>query len=216
MKRKILAIWVILLLVTIPFGIVQASETLELEQNNETVTVELAAFESDEILTTETLVLSEEELIELKSTISVLIEKIQSSNSWEALEELINNLQRKNNPIISTIFKILSKFKLFRSRAFVISSGHSYKFNPFKKGGLDIRKKFTFWHYSSGERIKDRTIYFQPLAFNMKVLKGIQVGFMTRFTGIYIFIARKLPEKSYTFFMGTAGRISGIQLSASK
>ena len=101
MKRKILAIWVILLLVTIPFGIVQASETLELEQNNETVTVELAAFESDEILTTETLVLSEKELIELESTVSGLIEKIQSANSWEDNNHLSkdNLTWRKLTPI---------------------------------------------------------------------------------------------------------------------
>ena len=46
----------------------------------------------------------------------------------------------------------------------------------------------------------------------MKVLKGLQIGFMSRFIGLYLFVARKLPEKSYTFFMGTARRINGIQL----
>jgi hypothetical protein len=216
MKRKIMAIWVILLLVAIPIGVAQASESNDREQNNETVSVELITFESDEILSTETVVLSKEDLIELENIISILIVRIQSAKNWEEIEGIINNLPKTNGVILSIIFKILSKFRLSRSRAFVISSGHGYKLNPFKKSELKIRKKFTFWHYSSGKIIKDRTIYFQPLAFKMKILKGIQFGFMTRFTGIYIFVARKLPEKSYTFFLGTAHRIKGIQILSTK
>ena len=211
MKRKILAIWVILLLATIPFGIVQAGETYQTEQNNETVTVELTAFESDEILASETVVLSEEEFVELENVITKLMDWIESVSSWEELENIINNLPVKSGIILSIINKILSKFNLFRSRAFVISKGNGYKFNPFKKSDFSIRKRFTFWHYSNGGRIQDRTIYIQPLSFKIKVLKGLQIGFMTRFIGMYIFVARKLPEKSFTFFMGTAGRINGIQ-----
>jgi len=216
MKRKILAICVILLLVTIPFGIVQASETYEKEQNNETISVEITTFESDGITTTETVVLSEEELAGLENTVSILIERIQSAKNWEEIEGIIDNLPKANGIIFSIIFRILSKFRLFRNRAFVISSGHGYKFNPFKKSAVKIRKTFTFWHYSSGKILKDRTIFFKPLAFKMKILKGLQFGFMTRFTGIYIFVARRLPQKSYTFFMGTAGRINGIDVFPNK
>ena len=212
MKGKILAIWIILLFFTIPFGIVNAGETYQTVQNKETVTVELSAFESDEILATETVVLSEEELVELENVITKLMDWIESVSGWEELENIINNLPIKSGIIKSIINKIFSKFSLFRSRAFVISSGHGFKFNPFKKSDFSIRKKLTFWHYSNGERMQDRTIYIQPLSFKMKILKGLQVGFMTRFFGIHIFVARKLPEKCYTFFMGTAGRINGIQL----
>ena len=164
MKGKILAIWIILLFITIPFGIVQAGETYQTVQNNETVTVELSAFESDEILATETVVLSQEELVELENVITKLMDWIESVSSWEELENIINNLPVKSGIIISIITKILSKFNLFRSRAFVISSGHGYKFNPFKKSDFSIRKKFTFWHYSNRGKIKDRTIYIQPLS----------------------------------------------------
>ena len=212
MKRKILAIWIILLLITIPFGIVQADETYQTVDDKKTVTVELSAFELHENLATETVVLSEKELVELENVITKLMDLIESVSSWEELEKIINNFPVKSGIIKTLITKILSKFSLFRSRAFVISTGHGYKFNPFKKSDFSIRKKLTFSHYSNGEKIQDRTIFIQPLSFKIKILKGLQIGFMTRFIGIYIFIARKLPEKSYTFFIGTAGRINGLEL----
>ena len=212
MKRKILAICVILLLVTIPFGIVQASETYETEQNSETMSIELAAFESDEILATETVVLTEEGLVELESTLSTLIERIQSSENWEEILGIFDNLLETKGVVLSIIFKILSKFRPFRNRAFIFSRGHSYKLNPFKNKDFSIRKKFTFWHYSNGGRLKDKTIFFKPFDFKMKTLTGIQFGFMYKFTGIYIFIPHRFPEKSFTFFMGTSARINGIQI----
>ena len=212
MKRKIMAIWIILLLVIIPFGIVQAGETYQKVDNNETVTVEISTLQSDKILATETIFLSEKELVELENLITKLMDWIESVSSWEELESFLNNLPVKSGIIQSLITKLLSKLSLFRSRAFVISSGHGYKFNPFKKSDFCIRKKLSFWHYSNGEGVQDRTILIQPLSFKMKILKGLQIGFMTRFFGIFIFVAKNLPEKSYTFFMGTAGRINGLEL----
>lgn len=214
MKRKIIAIWVILLLIAIPFGIAQASETNEQEQNNETIPVEIATFEEG-IPTTEKVILSEEELVEFENTISALIDKIQSVTNWEGLKDIINGLLGSNALGIFSIFRSLLS-RLLPGRTYVISSGHGYKFNPFKKSSIKIRKKLSFWHYSSGEILKDRTIILKPLALKIKVLKGLQFGFMTKFTGIYIYVARKLPEKSYTFFMGMAQRANGIQLPFGK
>lgn len=208
-KKKIMAIWVVLLLFAIPFSIAQASENI---QNNDIATVEIATFLSNGITTTETIDLSGEDLAEFENTISILIERIQSATSWEEIENIFKNIPEPKGVILQLIFKILSKFIPFRNRAFVISHGHSYKLNPLRKNGFKIRQKFTLWHYTNGDRGKDKTIFFKPLSFKMKVLTGMQIGFMSRFTGIYIYISKNLPEKSYTFFMGTAARINGIQV----
>ncbi len=210
-KRKIMAIWIILLLITIPFGIVQASETLEKKENNETISVEIATLNSDEILKTETIFLSEEELVEFENTISILIDRIQSAESWEGIKNIINNFLEGNNLGIFSIIKTLLS-KIISFRTYVISSGHGYKINPIKKGSIKIRKKLSVWHYSSEEMLKDRTIILKPLALKMKVLKGSQFGMMTRFTGTFIYVARKFPQKSYTFFMGIARRVNGLQM----
>lgn len=208
-KRKIMAVWVVLLLFAIPFSIAQATENI---QNNDTATVEIATFLSNGITTTETLVLSEDELAEFENTISILIDRIQSATSWEEIENIIENLPVPKGVIMQLIFKILSKFIPFRNRAFVISNGQGYELNPLRKNSFKIRQKFSFWHYSNGGIKNSKTIFFKPMSFKMKVLTGMQIGFMSRFTGIYIYYSRNLPEKSTTLFLGTAARIYGMQL----
>ncbi len=210
-KRKIMAIWIILLLITIPLGIVQASETAEIRENNETISVEIATLDSDEILKTETIFLTEEELIEFENTISILIDRIQSAESWEGIKNIINNALEGNKLGIFSIIKTLLS-KIISFRTYVISSGHGYKLNPIRKGSIRIRKKLSVWHYTSGELFKDRTIILKPLALKMRVLKGSQFGMITRFTGAFIYVARKFPQKSYTFFLGTARHVNGIQM----
>ncbi|MCK4365452.1 MAG: hypothetical protein KAW45_05335 [Thermoplasmatales archaeon] len=211
MKKKFMAIWMVFLFVAIPFSFAEAGETQAIQENNETISIELATLNDDNILSIEAITISEEELIELENTISILMDKIESANSWEEIENIINNIPKNNGIISSLISKFLSMFKLFRNRGFVISSGHGYKFNPFKKNVLSIRKKFIFWRYSSEKLIKDRTIIYKPI-FKLNILKGRQFGYMRNFFGIYLFVSRRFPQKSYTFFMGTARRISGREI----
>ena len=198
-------------MVTIPFGIAGASELQLSQETDETVLLEIAVFDEYDTITTETITMTEEDLIDLEETISILMDNIESAESWEELENILSSFQQ-NGIIGSIIGKLLSKLNLFKTRGFVVSSGHFYKLNPFKKTEIDIKKGFTFWHYSSGSLFKDRTIIFKPLQFKMKILTGTQFGFMYKFFGIYLFISSKLPNKSYSFFIGTAKRINGIQL----
>ena len=53
MKRKIMAIWRLLLLIATPISIAEADETSEKGENNETSLVKFATFKSDGTLTTE-------------------------------------------------------------------------------------------------------------------------------------------------------------------
>jgi hypothetical protein len=210
-KRKIMAIILVLLLISIPFGIVQASETIEKNEEIVSIPIEIVTLDSDEIIKTETIQITEEELVEFENTISILIDKISSADNWQSIRNIIKNFLEGNKLGIFTLLKtILSRIITFRT--YVISSGHGYKLNPIKRGAIRIRKKVSFWHYSSDKMIKDRTLILKPLALKMKILKGSQVGMMTRFTGAYIYVARKFPQKSYTFFMGLAKQASGLQM----
>jgi len=211
MKKKIMAIWLILLLVTIPFGIAQAGEKHGQENNNQSILVELSTIISDKISTTDSILLSEEELVEFENTISILIDKIQSANNWGEFKGVIKNfLKGSNLKTFSILRKLFSK--IIPGKTYVFSSGHGYKLNPLKKGSMKIRKILSVWHYSSGKILKDRTIIVKPLALKLRILKGSQFGFMTRFTGLYFNVVRKFPNKSYTFFMGTVRRAFGIQI----
>lgn len=218
MKRKIIAICIILLLIAIPISIAEASETSENEQNNETISVELTAIDSDGTLTTENLYISEEDLAELESAISMIMDQIQSTNDLDedTLRDLIERTLGNDNSLLGRILGIFTTLKLTRNRGFVISSGHGIDYTPLKKISFKISKKAAIWHYNSNGMIDDRTIILKPLALNMKILKGRQFGFMTRFLGVYLSVSRGFLRESYTMFMGTARHINGIQLSPAK
>ena len=218
MKRKIIAICIILLLIAIPISIAEASETSENEQNNETISVELTAIDSDGTLTTENLYISEEDLAELESAISMIMDQIQSTNDLDedTLRDLIERTLGNDNSLLGRILGIFTTLKLTRNRGFVISSGHGIDYTPLKKISFKISKKAAIWHYNSNGMRDDRTIILKPLALNMKILKGRQFGFMTRFLGVYLSVSRGFLRESYTMFMGTARHINGIQLSPAK
>lgn len=220
MKRKIIAILAVLLLFAIPFNVAQAGEI----QNEETTSVEIGDINENGDLITETFSLPEEQLVELEAVLSVISEKIGSANSLQEIENIIQNIQIKSGisgtivskiiSIITTfIRKIITTFRLFFDRSLVFSSGHGYRLNPLKHTELfKITKKFAFWHYSNKGAIKDRTIIFRLRGLKMRILTGGQFGWMRNFFGLYIYIARRIPRMSYTFFMGTARRINGIQV----
>ena len=75
-KRKVLAILIILLLMTLPLGIVQASNTIKNNTKNKYIPVEITTLNSDNILKTETIHISEQDLEEFENSVSILDVKI--------------------------------------------------------------------------------------------------------------------------------------------
>ena len=215
MKTKILAIWVILLLIAIPIGIAGASQTST--GNNRSVAVQLGSVTDEGIFDTETVLMNEAELIELENAFTDIIEKAKSVKGSNGLTDLIDNVLGGNNPIKYRISKSILKTKMSHSRVFIISFGRNYDFNPFKQNDLKIRKPFTMWHYSANTMIKGRTLIIRPLALmSSELISGRQFGIMTKFTGFYLHVSRTFPEQSYTFFIGTARHANGIELSISR
>ena len=216
MKRKIIAIWIILLLIAIPINIAGASETPEKEEKNSAILAELVTVASDGSLITKNLQISEENLAELESAISMIMDQIQSKNDLDenVLRDIIEKILGDNNPLFGRILRLFRTLKLTRNRGFVISSGHGRDYSLLKRISFKISKKAAIWHYNSNGIINDRTIILKPLALNMKILNGRQFGVMTRFLGFYLSVSRGFLKESYTMFMGTARHINGIQLSA--
>lgn len=219
-KRKIMAIFVIMLLLAISVSIAEASEVSENKQNPETIAVELTAINPDGTLTTENFCISEKDLAKLESAVSMIMDQIQSANNLNEniLRDIIEKILENENSLLGRILGIFTTLKLTRNRGFVISSGHGINYNLFKKISFKISKKAAVWHYNSNMRIgifNDRTIIVKPLALNMKILRGKQIGVMTKFVGVYLSVSQGFLRNSYTMFMGTARHINGIQFNSS-
>ncbi len=206
-KRKAIAIWVVLLLVVMTFNIVEANDKNEKNQNITTSSIEIAYIEEDGSITTETIDMTEEEISQLEEYITNFIEKINSNEDWsfQSLFELFKYFLKNN--IFTRFFKrIFNKIFDFFNKPFVASIGHSLKLNPFKKSSMKLTKGFSFWRYSSGT-----TFVFTPFKLNTRFYHGRQIGVLRGFRGIYLYFAKSFPEKSTTFFMGRAKSVKGIQ-----
>lgn len=214
MKRKAMAIFVILLLLALSVGIAQAGEVSEYEQNPETISVELVAANPDGTQTTENIHITQEQLTQLENAISKIMDKIQSINNPDenTIRDIIEKILQNENSLIGRILGIFTTLKLSKNRGFVISSGRGIDFTPLNKISFKISKKAAVWHYNSNGMIGGRTIIVKPLALNMRILRGTQFGVMTRFVGVYLSVSQGFLRNCYTMFMGTARHINGMQL----
>jgi hypothetical protein len=212
-KRKIIAISIMVLFLAIPLNIAEAN-TVSKIQENEPFVLEIVTFDSDGYFNTEEITFFEEDFKKLDNAISTIMNLIVSTTdlNWNFLKDLIVKIFGEDNPLFGKILEIFSLLKLSRNRGFVISSGHGYDLNPLNKFTFKIRKKATFWHYNSNG-VSSRTIIVKPLSLNMKILNERRFGFMSRFIGVYFFISRGFLKETYTFFMGTARHINGFQFS---
>jgi hypothetical protein len=172
---------------------------------DEFVNIEYALVDLDVTVIIEKFTLSKQEFKELEVMLSEFMEKIQSATNRNDVMNILNTFLMNRHPALSFILKPLNSYKMFRNRVFVVSQGSGHKLNPFKNSSAEIYKLFNFWHYTnrsefgilSGTFILRHGRLFDTDA---KCLCGIQVGMMTRFIGIYIYVARPLTEKVYVLY----------------
>jgi hypothetical protein len=214
MKRKILAIWIVALFFAISMSHAEASESSEIVEN-EPILVEFGSIASDGTFTAEAMFISEEDLAELETAIALFMDNIVATNDFDGgfLKDLLEKIFGNGNPLLESILGIFTTLRLTRTRGFVISSGHGRDYTPLKKISFKIRRKVAVWHYNSNGLVDDRTIIVKPLALRLKILRGRQVGIMTKFLGVYLSVSRGFLSNSYTFFMGTARHINGFDFS---
>ena len=223
MKKQIFMIGVVILFAGLILNPAIAQEIPQCELQEKTINVEYAMVNLDGSMTTEKIELSEQEFTEFHGILSELMEKLKSADHLDDIEEIIDStfyrtgLFSTEHPILNWILNALSLYKLPRSRAYVISQGWGFKINPFKNHNLNLYRPLTVWQYSdrSGYAIPGKTLILKPSPFNIEVLHGRQIGMMTQFFGLYIFVSQPFPQKCWTFFMGSARHIGGIDFTFS-
>jgi hypothetical protein len=223
MKKQILMIGVLILFAGLAINPAISKNIPESEIQEQTINVEYAMINSDGALTTEKIELSEQEFVELQYIISELMEKLESADDLYDISDIIDSIFYERglfgfeHPILNWILNFLSLYKLPRSRAYVISQGWGFKINPFKNHNLNLYRPLTIWQYSEkwGYDIPGITFILRPSPFNTELLHGKQIGMMTHFFGLYIFVSQPVPQKSWTFFMGSVRHIFGIDFALS-
>ena len=221
-NRKMIVVGVIALFVGLSINSVNALEFPENELQDEIVNIEYVLVDLDGTVIIEKFTLSEQEFKELEVMLSEVMEKIESATDHYDVMNILNIfLRTSRHPALSFILKPLNSYDMFRNRVFIISQGWGHKLNPFKNSSVEAYKLFNFWHYTNRSEFGMPSGTFilrhgRPFDIDAKYLRGIQVGMMTRFKGIYVYIARPLSEKSYTFFMGTAHHVVGLDFALPK
>jgi hypothetical protein len=224
-RRGIFTIMIVSMLVSIAFGVVNAVESTMSVHKNELFTIEIGAINEYDNSIIETASLTAEQINQLEMILSDVINNIESANNWGEIGIRLDNYAKNflhEKGIIFNIIKRIIRFienivylsilkskwsKWLSGNNFVISVGHSYKFNIFKTSQLmRLHKNLCIWHYSKG-----LTLIWKSNIH--KVLKDLQLGFMSNFNGIYVFIARKFPQKCFTFFVGIPRMTNAVSLS---
>ena len=181
-----------------------------------TIGIELASIGSDGNQQIQTFDLTKDEAASLQLKLSSLLELIRSMNDKKSVLDLFQLFVNDNEyPIISSLFTMLIDSKILSNRQIVVSEGWSYDANPFKKTETEAMKPLIFWHYcESSDKLpipsSTSIIRFNPM--ETQTYTGGQLGLLFRFKGIYVHIPQKLPEQSFTFFIGFAKHSGAFEI----
>ena len=212
MKCKFLAIGAALLF----FGLLAVPATA----SEEKTTIECSFVDVGGKISKEKVVLSEKNLEKLEGLITKFINALQVAKSTEEVSQAISTFCTGCHHLgllkHFIFIRPLAYFRFVPCCSFVVSKGYGYRFLPFKYSNFRIYKPLTIWHYTNKYRLgalcPSKTVIVRWLPFHVKTLTGVQLGFMTNFFGIYIYIAKPLPKKSFTFFMGFARHATGVEV----
>jgi hypothetical protein len=174
-------------------------------------------FGSDSV-TEEDLVLPESEETTFKTKISEFMDSLDSVNDYTELLATIQDFfgEKQTSTLLKDAFQNIDGFSLFSKRVFVISYGHNPTVSLFRKFQFNLfRPAMLFWYYTGNSQhyISDKTLIIDPYPFDVRMFDGRQMGFMKRFVGVYIYKPSGTVADSYTFFIGYAYKVAGIDLS---
>ena len=215
--RKGLVIGVIALFATIYMAPAIANEHIGEESYEETVTVEYTSIDLNGFTAEEKVTLSEQEFTDLKTKLSSLFDDLKAKTDKKGVMDVLTAfLDCNNQPPLNKILASLLNSIIFGNRELVVSLGCGYNLNLFKNSRTAVNKPFTLWCYTDASdqmSIPSSTGVVSLSPFEIKTFTGAQIGFMLRFKGFYIYVAQPLPQKSYTFFIGTAQYVGGFKFT---
>ena len=182
----------------------------------ETTSIEIASVQNNGLLQTETFQLTTNELASLIEQLTRLTNLIDTAKDQESIGSiLLDFINGNTNPIIAKIIDALLSSKMDFDRQLVVSAGWGLTLNPFKKTETDFVKPIAFWHYAEKEetmQIPSITATLNMNPFQVKSMMGSQFGIMLRFRGVHVHIPQKLPQQSFTFFIGSAKHVINVEL----
>lgn len=214
-KRKLIVIWIILVLLSTSMITVQAGETDDSTGKENSIFAEITFLNSDGTFSQEKLKITESELNDFKEAILELIDEIGTIEDMDSILQIIKRFSNSDSILFNKVFEDSILFKLLKKRPLVISSGHGIDYSPLKRISFKLRKRICTWHYNSNTVGEDRTLIIQPSKLRFKNIEGPQLGIMSRFTGVYLSTSKGFMKQSYTFFIGKACHVSGFQLAPS-
>jgi len=214
-KKTLFAVGIIFLFTTVamsPLLIEQAKSETEPQS-----LLTRVVFGSESV-TEEDISLPASEETAFKTKLSEFMNSLDSVNDYTELLATIQDFfgEKQGSSLLKEALQNINGFSLFSKRVFVISYGHNPTVNLFKKFQFNLLRPATlFWYYSgtSPHIISDKTLIIDPYPFDVRVLDGRQMGFMKRFVGIYIYKPSSTISESFTFFIGYAYKVAGVDLS---
>ncbi len=212
--KKGMIIGIIALFVSVSMAPALTAVPKTTEKN--TIGIELASIGSDGSQEIQTLDLTKDEAANLQLKLTSFLELIRSMNDKKSLLDLFQLFVNGNEyPILSNLVTMLIDTQLLSNRQIVVSEGWNYDLNPFKKTETDVMKPLTVWRYTeSSDKLpipsSTSIIRFNPM--ETQTYTGSQLGLLVRFKGIYVHIPQKLPDQSFTFFIGFAKHAGAFEL----
>jgi len=207
-KYSIIAVGITALFIGLAFTPATAIESSEKEK----ITIDYQYYAEDGKIISGHLDVAEDVLDQFIDEMFNIFEKINKRSDLDNIDNLIAESQFfENNPkLAEVIINILGILPVHR--ALVMSRGKCFSFNPFKRSNLDFRDRLSAWRYSGLPIIDAKTYMLRPYRSDFKILKGAQMGLMTRFVGMQIFIAKTFPSMCKTFFIGTPRYVFGADV----
>lgn len=206
-KHSIIAVGITALFIGLAFAPVTA-----IEDSKEEITIKYEYYTQDGNVVTGQIVATEKTLEEFFDQLFEIFEQIKTRADLNNVKELISATEFfKNNPKLGEILNDIIG-TLFIHRALVLSRGRSFTLNPLKRSDLDLRNRISMWRYSGIPIINAKTYMLRPYRADFKILDGGQLGLMTRFVGIHIYIDKMFPRMSKTFFFGTPRFVWGMEM----
>ena len=116
----------------------------------------------------------------------------------------------KHKPVLFKEIKE-SMRNIKQKRAFILSSGYTKLLIPKILPKFKLHKFRTSWLYNA-HPVLSKTIIIDLFPPKVKILKGMQIGMMKRFIGVYIQIPKPLKREIHTIFFGHAKKITSIDI----
>lgn len=208
----------IIVLIGSLFITLSAAPALMAAPNEEpqTFMIEYGIINKDGSITKETFEMTETDIASLELTIRDLLDLLKGDVNLEDLMDILSNLfNGEKHPLLYKLIMYVLNSEKLANHNLVISQGWGLDLLPFQKTQTKFMKPFIGWHYQESADmlpIPSTTAVLNLNPSEVTSYTGAQFGFMFRFKGIYVHIPKMLPEQSYTFFLGTAKHIFGIEM----